>query len=181
MTQSAELSGLKIGDLARLTGKTSRALRLYEEMGLLTPSERSAGNFRLYDQTALERVQFISSLQELGFSLAEVCDFIQVAAEHDVPKTVMAHLRGRFATTLDDVRGKLERLQSLERELQGALAYLDSCQGCALTHDGPSACAACDTQRHDAPKIVREATLTAAAQHSHPVSSDAVSLEEGVS
>ena len=39
---------LRIGDLAEKTGKTKRALRLYEEMGLLVPSERSSGGFRLY-------------------------------------------------------------------------------------------------------------------------------------
>ena len=37
---------LKIGDLAKATGKTQRALRLYEEMGLLAPSERTLGGFR---------------------------------------------------------------------------------------------------------------------------------------
>ena len=39
---------LRIGDLAEKTGKTKRALRLYEEMGLLVPSDRTSGGFRLY-------------------------------------------------------------------------------------------------------------------------------------
>ena len=44
----ASVPDLKIGDLARATGKTQRALRLYEEMGLLVPSERTVGGFRVY-------------------------------------------------------------------------------------------------------------------------------------
>ena len=39
---------LKIGELAKLSGKSVRALHLYEELGLLTPAERSKGGFRLY-------------------------------------------------------------------------------------------------------------------------------------
>ena len=40
---------IRIGDLARLTGKTVRAIHLYEELGLLKPATRSSGGFRLYD------------------------------------------------------------------------------------------------------------------------------------
>ena len=53
---------LKVGDLARQTGKSVRALHLYEELGLLHPTARSHGGFRLYDATA-KHMQDVS-LQE---------------------------------------------------------------------------------------------------------------------
>ncbi len=46
---------LRIGQLAELCNKTTRALHLYEELGLLKPVIRSRGGFRLYSQTAIER------------------------------------------------------------------------------------------------------------------------------
>src|SRR5262245_44197266 len=63
---------LKVGELARLSGKTVRALHLYEERGLLDPIERSKGGFRLYAEDALVRVRWISKLQEMGFSLTDI-------------------------------------------------------------------------------------------------------------
>src|ERR1043166_716016 len=62
---------LRVGDLARQTGKTVRAIHLYEEMGLLEPATRSSGGFRLYHPEAIERVRWIDLLHGLGISLQE--------------------------------------------------------------------------------------------------------------
>src|SRR6516225_8505472 len=51
---------MQIGDLARETGKTVRAIHLYEELGLLTPAARSKGRFRLYGREALVRIRWIA-------------------------------------------------------------------------------------------------------------------------
>ena len=66
---------MKIGELARKTGKTVRALHLYEEMGLLKPG-RSEGGFRLYGPDELARVYWIGKLQKMGFK--EACRFCTV-------------------------------------------------------------------------------------------------------
>ena len=60
---------LRVGDLARRTGKTVRAIHLYEELGLLKPAARTRGGFRLYEQSAADRVRWIDLLHDLGFSL----------------------------------------------------------------------------------------------------------------
>src|SRR5579883_3398466 len=67
---------LKIGDLALRTGKSVRALHLYEEMGLLTPVGRTTGRFRLYAPDAVLRVEWISKLQDLGFTLPQIRDVV---------------------------------------------------------------------------------------------------------
>lgn len=63
---------LKIGEVARRTGLTVRALRHYDELGLLTPRVRSDGGQRLYGAAELERLQRIVSLRQLGFGLEEI-------------------------------------------------------------------------------------------------------------
>ena len=74
---------LKVGELADLTGKTNRALRFYEELDLLKPASRTKGGFRLYDPSAGVRIHWIDRLQELGFSLSEIRDFMSSLREHD--------------------------------------------------------------------------------------------------
>src|SRR5262245_60929171 len=65
-------SSLRVGDLAKQTGKTVRALHLYEELGLLVPAHRSKGGFRLYHADSVVRVRWIGKLQDMGFSLTEI-------------------------------------------------------------------------------------------------------------
>lgn len=64
---------LRIGEVAKLTGLTTRTLRYWEELGLLRPSSYRDSGERLYSSTDMARVTRIKDLQELlGFSLAEV-------------------------------------------------------------------------------------------------------------
>jgi MerR family transcriptional regulator, repressor of the yfmOP operon len=64
---------LRIGEVAKLTGLTTRTLRYWEEIGLIRPSSHRGSGERIYSQTDMARVTRIRDLQELlGFSLAEV-------------------------------------------------------------------------------------------------------------
>lgn len=158
---------LRIGDLAKRSGKTQRALRLYEELGLLTPSERTSGGFRLYGVEAIARVEWIGKLQELGFTLEQIQHLVATISEERVPKEAMAQVRGLFLQKLDDVAAQIARLSQLQRELMSSLAYLESCGGCQ-THpeDGRSGAACCTgcTTHHDepAPSLLAQTTKTAA-------------------
>ncbi|MBU7598337.1 MerR family transcriptional regulator [Streptomyces sp. P38-E01] len=62
----------KVGELARQTGLTVRALHHYERIGLLEPSERTAGGHRLYDEADVARLYRIVTLRGLGLSLESV-------------------------------------------------------------------------------------------------------------
>ncbi|HET9982735.1 MAG TPA: MerR family transcriptional regulator [Longimicrobiales bacterium] len=62
----------KVGELAEATGLTVRTLHHYDEIGLLTPSARTAAGYRLYAAEDIERLQRIRSLRELGLSLEEI-------------------------------------------------------------------------------------------------------------
>ncbi|AUX26701.1 MerR family transcriptional regulator [Sorangium cellulosum] len=63
---------LKVGDLARQTGLSVRTLHYYEEIGLLSPSHRTASGHRMYSAGDIARLQQIKSLRELGFSLEQI-------------------------------------------------------------------------------------------------------------
>lgn len=64
---------LRIQEVAAEVGLTPRSIRYYEEIGLLRPAARSAGAYRLYDASDLERLRFIRGLRDdAGFSLAEI-------------------------------------------------------------------------------------------------------------
>jgi DNA-binding transcriptional MerR regulator len=64
---------LRIGEVAKLTGLTTRTLRYWEEIGLIRPSSHRESGERMYSETDMTRVNRIRDLQELlGFSLAEV-------------------------------------------------------------------------------------------------------------
>src|SRR5215831_8625760 len=100
---------LRVGDLARLTGKTVRAIHLYEELGLIEPATRSSGGFRLYHPTVVERVRWVKS-------------------EHG--PEAMEELRALFTAKLEETRENIRRQQELESELVEGLAYLEACRVC---------------------------------------------------
>ncbi len=72
------MSSYTIGDVAERSGFTASALRYYEEIGLVAPSGRSGGGYRLYDDRALARLAFISRAKQLGCSLEEITDLATI-------------------------------------------------------------------------------------------------------
>ncbi len=67
---------LKIGELAKRTGLTVRTLHHYDQVGLLTPANRSRAGYRLYDEKDLHRLQQIMSMRALGLSLQEIGEML---------------------------------------------------------------------------------------------------------
>ena len=87
---------LKVGDAARSTGLTVRALRHYDEAGLVRPSERTQAGHRLYARHDVARLERVAALRRAGLGLEDI-----------------AH-----ALASDDVRAALERrLSQVEQEL----------------------------------------------------------------
>jgi len=139
---------IRIGELARLTGKTVRALHLYEELGLLKPEHRSPGGFRLYHPASTGRVQWIGKLQDAGFSLSELKDLLKDVELESVAPEAMRRVRGVFEQKLAETRAARARFEKLETDLVESLAYLDGCRTCAPVH-GPAECTACSHAGHE--------------------------------
>jgi len=124
---------LRIGDLARLSGKTVRAIHLYEELGLLRPATRSSGGFRLYESGAVGRLRWIDLLHGLGFSLHDMRDLLESWWGAELGPEAMARLRTLFQRKLAETREAVLLHQQLERELTEGLAYLETCGTCEST------------------------------------------------
>lgn len=134
---------VQIGDLARESGKTVRAIHLYEELGLLHPAARSKGRYRLYGGDALVRVRWIGRLQEMGFSLTDIQTVVREWEElHSAPRA-MIRMKETYQRKLAETREHVRRLQRLEHELEASLVYLDTCEVCDPDRM-LSACKACD-------------------------------------
>jgi MerR family transcriptional regulator, copper efflux regulator len=146
---------LKVGELARRTGKTTRAIHLYEELGLLAPAVRSKGGFRLYSPKAVSRIEWIQKLQDMGFSLTEIKAFLRVWEQSDTAPKAMGTVREIFNDKLRETRETIARLTKLADELQESLTYLDSCKSCEPVHTQPE-CGTCEMHGHEgkAPLLV---------------------------
>jgi MerR family transcriptional regulator, repressor of the yfmOP operon len=138
---------LRIQEVSAETGLTPRAIRYYEELGLLAPAARSDGAYRLYDGEDLERLRFIRGLRDdAGFSLAEIGQLLE-------DEQARARNRQHFRTTSDpaerraivtdallridrqvgSIRRKIDRLEAMIAEaeerrehLAGHLADIDA-------------------------------------------------------
>jgi MerR family copper efflux transcriptional regulator len=147
---------MQVGDLARESGKTVRAIHLYEELGLLKPAARSKGRYRLYGSEALTRIRWIGKLQEMGFSLTDIQTCVKEWEQLNSAPRAMVQMRDVYTKKLEETREHLRRLQSLERELSASLRYLDTCDVCDPARL-LSACECCDLhdcQQH-VPELVR--------------------------
>jgi len=106
---------LRIQEVADEIGLTTRAIRYYEEQGLLQPVARSEGSYRLYDPDDLERLRFIKGLRDdAGFSLAEIRQLLEDEAARRA-------VRDRYRTTEDPAeRRRLlgESLGRAERQIE---------------------------------------------------------------
>lgn len=70
-----------IGELAERSGITPETIRYYEKLGLISPAERVGRGHRHYDETALARLQKIDALKQLGLSLEEIGQVIDLYFE----------------------------------------------------------------------------------------------------
>ena len=128
----AGASPLRIHEVAELVGLTPRSIRYYEEMGLLSPSARSRGAYRLFDQLDVDRLRFIKSLRDdAGFSISEIGRLLEDEAARRLAREALAStddpaerhriLSGRLSSIDDQLAGlneKLTRLQEMGSELQ---------------------------------------------------------------
>jgi MerR family copper efflux transcriptional regulator len=140
---------IRVGELARAVGKTVRAVHLYEELDLLEPVQRTQGGFRLYTEDAIDRINWITKLQAIGFSLTEIQGFVRDFESADTGRNAATRVREVFQTKLEEIRQQMIQLRVVENDLVEALDYLESCQGCAPSYS-PGECKTCDHEGHAA-------------------------------
>ncbi|MBF6326689.1 MerR family transcriptional regulator [Nocardia cyriacigeorgica] len=118
----ADSSGyLQIGQVAERTELSLKSIRHWDEVGLVQPSARSAGGFRLYTEADVERMLVIRRMKPLGFTLAEMK---QLLSAIDVLDDVSADPAARAAARADLLAFREKAADSAER-LRRHLAYAE--------------------------------------------------------
>jgi MerR family copper efflux transcriptional regulator len=92
---------VRIGELARRAGTTTKTLRFYEQAGLLPEPERTPSGYRDYDKGVLDRLAFVKAAQAAGLSLAEIREVIAVRDDTGPPCEHVVALLDAHAADLD--------------------------------------------------------------------------------
>ena len=105
------------GEIAKQAGVSTKALRIYDEKGLLKPVGHSDGNYKLYDKSSLIILEKIIALKHIGFSLEE----IKSSLENDEQSTI----REMLEKQLEMMNQKIYELQKAAKCIESALARFD--------------------------------------------------------
>ncbi len=110
---------LSIGQLAAAAGIEVTAVRFYERKGLLTAPPRRASGYRSYDQAAVQRLHFIRQAKQLGFSLAETAELLELRIR---PGRTCSKVKGQAVQKIADIEQKVKQLKRFERALRVLIA-----------------------------------------------------------
>jgi MerR family transcriptional regulator, thiopeptide resistance regulator len=123
MTERTQVTPLTVGQVAERFAITVRTLHHYDEVGLLSPSERTRAGYRLYTDGDLTRLQHIVVYRRLGFALEDVALLLEN------PEGAAEHLRRQRAAVLhrlDEMRDLVTAIdRALEREMNNQPATPD--------------------------------------------------------
>ena len=115
---------MQIGELAERTELSLRTLRHYDEIGLLEPTGRSEGGFRLYTEGDYQRLMLIRRMKPLGYSLEQMGDLLRALeatqSEHSSEAEAM-QLLAEFLADTEQRRAKLEKQLAAADEFIGLL------------------------------------------------------------
>lgn len=106
-----------IGELAKAADVPTSTVRYYERVGLLEPTGRTDGNYRVYGEGALERLQFIRAAQATGFTLDDITALLPLQA--GIPSACQK-VQGLIRQRLAEVRKRMDDLRRVERVLKAA-------------------------------------------------------------
>lgn len=107
---------MKIGELAKRTGFTTKTIRYYELLGLVDEPARTQSGYRLYTEDDAERLGFIEKAKRLGFSLEEIRDILELHQQQQRPCVHVLALLDQKLNQVDDV---LHGLKVFRKELAG--------------------------------------------------------------
>lgn len=117
----ADEQRMQIGEVADRTGLSLRTIRHYEEVGLVIPSARTKGGFRLYTAADVDRLMVIRRMKPLDFSLEEMRDLLSVTDRLSADEPLEEAERRRLRERLDTYRKVADaRCETLRAQLMAA-------------------------------------------------------------
>lgn len=120
---------MRIGELAERAGSTAKALRFYEEQGLLPPAGRTPSGYRDYAPEAVARIDFVHRGQAAGLTLAQIREILDIRDGGSAP---CEHVRDLLDARLNDIERQIAQLTTL----RGTLAKLRQ----DAAHPDPATC-----------------------------------------
>ncbi len=121
---------MRIGKLAKMTGVTPRALRFYEEIGLISPTEHSSKGNRLYSLECVDKVLTINNLKEYGLKLSEIEEIFHAKDKALSKKDAVGRIRAILAEQEKTISFKIAFLTRMKEELHSTLQVLEGCPTC---------------------------------------------------
>jgi len=114
---------MNISDVSRLTGLTSKAIRFYEEKGLVTKPLRGENGYRHYTQQHLDELTLLRQARQVGFNLDECGELVTLFND---PARHSADVKARTLQKVADIERHIAELQTMREQL---LALAASCPG----------------------------------------------------
>jgi MerR family transcriptional regulator, copper efflux regulator len=125
------MNAMKIGEVAKRSGVGIETIRYYEREGLLHEPQRRPSGYRLYDAATLKRLEYICRAKELGFTLAEIRELLELSFAGNERQV---EIRRRAEAKIGAIEDKIRSLQNMRRLL---LAIVNRCatpRACPLDH-----------------------------------------------
>jgi DNA-binding transcriptional MerR regulator len=110
--------GLLIGEIAQRTGVSRKALRLYEEAGILPLARRTASGYRVYGADTSDTIAFVRQAQRLGFTLEQIKEIVTIKRNGRCP---CPHVRDLVQRKIAELDQQLSDLQVVREGLRGML------------------------------------------------------------
>lgn len=117
------MTSLKIGEAARLSAVPAKTIRYYEEIGLLPPSDRTEGGYRIYGGNDVEVLRFVKRARDLGFPLEQVAALLELWRDRGRSS---AEVRSLAEAHVAEVERKISELESLRDTL---IELVHQCHG----------------------------------------------------
>ncbi|SEQ23100.1 MerR family transcriptional regulator, copper efflux regulator [Amphritea atlantica] len=108
---------MNISQAAAATGLTSKTIRFYEQQGVIPPAARSANGYRIYSEQQLESLRFIKRARDLGFSLDESRELLQLSQD---PSRTSASVKQKAELQIQRIDQQIESLQQMRAILESA-------------------------------------------------------------
>src|ERR1700741_1826199 len=105
---------MKVGEVAERAGVNVETLRYYERRGLLPAPDRTPSGHRRYDEETVRLLRAIKEAQAVGFTLAEIAEYLRAAKRSGSPSEV---LRIRMAAKIDEIDSRIASLRRIRDDL----------------------------------------------------------------
>lgn len=105
---------LRIGELADHVGVSAKAIRYYEEVGLVPRPRRSESGYRLYSSSDEDRLRFIAAARRVGFALGEIKEMLALRERGQPP---CGYVAGAVERRIRELDQQLAQLRALKRDL----------------------------------------------------------------